>query len=405
MRNLIDIILENTFQQYPASLHYDDWSGFAKQLAAAVSSASEQEFCQKMGYDVADFDQVIVSAVENWRDSTTTSVLHGVGHLDGIPQPGEQIFPDLIWQTRFLMKGRSLAPLQTFRIPNPAFRSSTARDHWGDPVEKPFLKAKNEDALSARNVTAVNDLLRMIYAYRAFNASKKVKVAKTIYRGIRAGDLLRHVDLNDITAAIYRKDATHEMKRKEALDILLAYIVEHGLNGISDGRLLSFSASEPTAHRFANGSGFVIKLNTADVEVVSSEVHDSDRLKGATWETRGKDEREYIVRIPHGFKWSLDNFIISDLEYFLAEENPLCVAHLDHDDKIAHYEINDTKIKAWFQWNASGQGGKLRFSGGDDYWGYGRGEFKKYFGFDPLPSPKNIGSVKNFSIEKPKRRW
>jgi hypothetical protein len=107
-----------------------------------------------------------------------------------------------------------------------------------------------------------------------------------------------------------------------------------------------------------------------------------------------KNEREYIIRIPKDYDFKPENIKIQDLDYFIADENPLCVALLDHDDKEALYKIDGIEIKAHYYWK-NNNSGALTFDN------CSRKEFKEIYGFDPLPQL----NITDFKIVPRKKRW
>lgn len=115
-----------------------------------------------------------------------------------------------------------------------------------------------------------------------------------------------------------------------------------------------------------------------------------------------KKEREYIVKIPAGYKFKKEDIIIEDLDYLVAEQNPLSVQFFDHDDKYATYTLNNHEIKAKFIWNSSGTNGSVQFMIGNEFY-ESRGYCKKTYGFDPLPTEENLSKLTNFEIKESKR--
>jgi hypothetical protein len=386
---------ENQFQAFPLAVHFNNWTDFESKLVEISKKglSSEEEMCSLMGIDINLYHSVIASSINKWRDSTTTSLLHGIAHIDNnFPKPGQQIFPNVKWQTRFLLMATQTIPgfrMYVKGIPDPQKRGF-------------FLKINNQNALTG-NEEKINEVLKILFLYNFFNRSKKVKLPKIIYRGVRANDLLHNEDLKDITTAIWKSDKSYSMKHKEVLDILIQYIVDNGLDKIADGKILSFTSSIPVAKYFTRGEGFILQVDPKKVSIITSEIHDADRVGGEDNFT-GKKEREYIVRIPENFAWSKDNIIINDEEYFIAEQNPLGVSLFSHDNKEASYNIDGFKVKAKFNWNSSGTNGSVRFRVNDDWVSYSRQECKKTFGFDPLPTPENLNKITEFRVH-PVKKW
>lgn len=368
----------------------DKWSDFLHKLSSSQISSYEQA-CEVVGFPYDYFTKVVDQAISYWRDSTTTSLLNGIANLSLKSVPTGNVFSDLIWQTRFLMMATKTKLLS--RLDVRFVRKG-----------KIVVQVKNDNALSVEGAGpfVVNKIIRALFLYWFVNTNKNVKLPKAIYRGIRAQDLMNHDTFGPAVAAIWKSDDTHVMKRKKAIDILIKWICDKKLHEITDAKLLSFTSSVSVAKYFSNGTGFCLIVDPTKVQIITSEVHDNDNIGGKDMMS-GKAEKEYIVRIPDDYAFTPENIIINDLDYFIAEQNPMCVEMLDHDDKTASYKISGIPIEAYFQWNYSGNGGALRFrqieTGHSSYF-LSRIEFKKSFGFDPLPNPKNIAEITEFGLAK-----
>src|ERR1035437_4375323 len=392
-KHLFESELFEDFESYEGALVFDDWSAFMEKCNQIKQRVSIDQACELTGIGKEFFHKVVDQAFSAWRDSTTTSPLHGISHitLGQTPKIDTPIFKDLVWQTRFLT-----ICINMFRN---SFLFGTKPIIGND--KKPIM-AKGTKALQAATpniVSMSNKILRCLYLYWWLNSLKKVKLPKRIYRGIRAGNLYNHPTLEPLVSAIWASDKSHIMKRKEAVDILIKWICDRKLHQITDGDVLSFTASMPVAKYFSNGEGFVLAVDPSKVQIITSELHD-ERLQGKDYLSK-KNEKEYIVRIPDDYAFKSEDIIINDLEYFIAEENPLAVSLFDHDDKRATYELNATIITAWFSWRTNESGGLL-FQVPSRHWPYTRKEFMKELSFDPLPTDKNLSQIKNFKISSHK---
>lgn len=398
MRRLVTLlenamIAEGSYSPFDASVKFTDWSNFLNALDQATTHgfSSEEELCSLVGIEYKLYNSLIHLAIHAWRDSTTTSILHGISHINlDRPLTGSQVFPDLVWQTRFilmLIKERYLRGFDVSKIPDP-----------NKPISEPgrkFLMIKNEYALTCKD-EILTPYLQILYLYNFFNHNKQIKdklrLPKYLYRGVRAHDLWNHTNLVDILSSIWKNDTKYELQRRDAINKVRDYIISNGINHIADGRILSFTSSLPIAKYFSNGEGFILRIDPRMVHIVTSEIHDETRVGGSD-AVSGKNEREYIVRIPDDYKFTRDDIIINDLDYWVAEQNPLCVALLSHDDKEATYTMNGISIRARFNWNAAGTKGSLRFNG------VPRVQFKQTHGFDPLPTIENLDQIKDFKVQ------
>lgn len=382
-------ILFETFQNYNDAVMYDNhWGDFIQKCMSIPAGSSFEKGCEIVGIKPEFFNKIIDLSIDEWREATSRSILHGISHmiLKNTPVSNTPIFPDLIWQTRFLIMSKKVSPVFKFGL-IPVFGKD----------KKPII-VKGQQAVTGRaDITvATNKILRCLYLYWYMNTNTKLKLPKKLYRGIRAHDLYNHPTLSTAIAAIFAADKSREMKRKDAVDLLIKWICDKKLHEILDGNILSFTASIPVAKYFANRQGFILMVDSSKVEVITSEVHD-ERLQGKDYMSN-KNEREYIVRLSKDYKFEPSDIIMSDLEYFIAEQNPLCVSLFDHDNKEAFYTMNGKEICALFRWRTNDSGG-LYFNGDT------RNDFKAMFGFDPLPTPANLPSITNFVVREKKSMW
>jgi hypothetical protein len=375
------------------------WSEFIDKLNSAPIQDFKQA-CDVTGISPDYFQKVIVSAIGHWRESTTTSILNGISNISLDTIPHGDIFTDIAWQTRFIIMAMNSKLLSRLDVSNIL-----------DKKNKP-IQVKNEFAKTVNNIgqTTVNKIIRTLFLYWFVNNKKQVKLPKFIYRGIRAHDLYSHPTFAPIVADIWASDKTHDMKRKQVIDTLKNWICDKKLHQLLDSKLLSFTSAINIAKYFSNGEGFYLRVDPRKVEIITSEIHDEENVASRDI-VSDKNEREYIIRLPVDYEFKPDDIIINDLSYFIAEQNPLSVGLFDHDDKLAKYEMDGIPIEAYFSWNSAGNGGRLLFkqttstdNGYNGYnWYLGRGNFKKQYGFDPLPTPSNLASIKNFVIEPRKR--
>ena len=386
--------LNEDFAPYYGAVLFDNqWQPFVEKCTHISSDMSTDQICQQVGLNSTLYTQVIHVAKNYWKESTSKSLLHGVAYLSPgtVPTVGNAIFPDLMWQTRFLLMCKQE---RLVGFTNPVREKDSFKT----------IKVKGEVArtVAQSDVKRVNDIIRCIYLYWYLMQQKPVKLPKTIYRGIRASDLYNHPTFEPVVAAIWKSDKSYAMKKKEALDLLIRWICDKKLHQITDGNILSFTSSKNIAEYFANKSGFVLQVDPRKVEILTSELHD-DSFAGPDL-VSGKNEKEYIVRIPENYDFKPSDIFIENMDYYIAEQNPLCVKLFDHDDKQATYELDGRPITARFRWKTD-QSGRLEFSITDDHFSYSRTEFKKIYNIDPLPQPNNLSKISNFEIKPVKRLW
>src|ERR1019366_5641526 len=163
-------LFETDFKSYEGALVFDDWSIFIEKCNQIKQQVPIEEACELIGIRKKFFHKVVDQAFSAWRDSTTTSPLHGISHITigQTPKIDTPIFKDLVWQTRFLTICINM------------FRNSFL---FGT---KPIM-VKGTKALqaAAQNIVGMsNKILRCLYLYWWLNSLKKVKLPKRIYREI-----------------------------------------------------------------------------------------------------------------------------------------------------------------------------------------------------------------------------
>jgi hypothetical protein len=379
---------------FPSAVLFDDWSAFIAACNALPQNCTIEQACESesIPFNAVYVKNIVELCIANWRDSTSTSIIHGIAniHMGTVPPQGTPIFTDMLWQTRFLMmcrKNKIVSILDTDRVI--------------DPTTKQVVTIRNEDALTSKREPKINRIIRAIYLYWFLNTRKSdVKLlAKALYRGVRAGDLIGHENFKPIADEIYKNDKSRYIRRKQVIDALVKYLCDNKLHTITDGNMLAFSATIPVAKYFSKGSGLILKVDPRKVEIITSEVHDPENLAGPE-PFSGRVEREYICRIPADYQFQPSDIMINDLDYLIASVNPLCVAHLDHDDTRALYTLNGADIEAQYVWLTDSSGG-LRFYAdlNGQFISGPRSVVKKNIGFDPMPTEANLKDISNFRLE------
>jgi hypothetical protein len=382
MSNIISNILNISMSKFPEAILFSDWSDFKSKLEVAKTSPDEQTFCKEIGIDHTRYTKMISDSIQKWRISPTQSLLRGLEGVDGAKE-GKPIFRSLLEQTRFITSARPIVGTLSLGA-RPIIQK-------GD-----LVKVANTRALTA-DQKPVNNVLKMLYAYYYWNALKTIKIPKVLYRGVRFSDLFSHPEIEKLIKSFDYGDRSFRERHQVNVNIVVDYIIAHGLQKISETTIVSTSTSQSVAKFFANGAGMIMRIDPKRVHIMTSEQHD-DRLQGGSYDTNYRDEKEYIIAIPEDYNWTRDDIIIHSLDYFHAENSPLFVSLMDHDDYAAHYTMNDTQIvvKCWWKNNTSLI---QRFNG------MSRGEFKKSHHFDPMPTPNNLNQITNFEIRKARSNW
>ena len=377
-------------------VRFGDWTAFSNRINSLTKEAFETEegLCSALQLDEELYNRIISFSTWKWKDSPSKSLFNGLGFngLDA-PMEGQEVFNSFVAQTRFIMmliEGRFLS----------SFAFETVRDENNEKV-----KVKGQYAQTMKKAEGYQQrfdmVLQVLYAYFLFCRKQEekegFKMPKKIYRGVRLRDVFWTPAIQTFFEKheMEFKDKTHREIRKRKVDLLMQYIEDNGINDICENNLVSFTSSKAVAKYFANGEGLLIELNPKDVEVMTSEVHD-ERFAERDY-VSGKLEKEYIVRVADD-KVNPISVTIHDLDYFIETNNPLAVSLFDHDNKSATYELNGTRIKAYYIWT-SNTTSAIRYKNlGGDSWGYSSKEFKEKFGFSPVLSGKTLKDIKDFTI-------
>lgn len=412
------------YGNFKENTKYTDWSDFKAKLQNAIKTGFKtvDELVHLMDMNLGRYNKIVENMILNWKDSVSKSLLHTIAHIGlQLPKKGDNIFDSLKQQTVFNLvasNGASrrdiygntngveglgyLSRLDFTPINNPKFvRGSDKEDEKDRFITIGGFQATKP--IDHRAVEKINEIVQYIWLYSFYQHWKlkkgKIKLPKVLYRGIRVSSFWDQKTLKPIIDQIWKKDTTHLMKRKEAIDVVINFIINKGLTKIADGQLLSFTASKPIASYFTNGEGFIVAIDPTKVEIVTSEK--TEPLLDQPDYVSNKKEREYIVKIPSGYKFKKEDIIIEDLDYLVAEQNPLSVQFFDHDDKYAEYDLDGHHIKAKFIWNSSGTKGAVEFMIDGEFY-ESRGFCKKYAKFDPMPTEENLNRITKFEIKKSK---
>ena len=417
----------NKFGTFPGSVQYTDWSGFKTKLLAAIKQGfkDEADLCKQMGLEKEQYDKIADNMILNWKDSVSKSLLHGTAEVGNkLPKKGDNIFKDTLQQTQFLilagpgLQGRNMMGddnmTKGLRIID-RFALAKIKDAKGEPktiggvyamTVAPHVKEKTLDQ--------INEIMQYVWLYVFFHhykVKKDPKVAKKmpkyLYRGIRGlfgskqtiQDLFKGLNSDSRPDGKYSKKADID-NTKARYDKVIEYIIGHGINKIADGKLLSFTAAKPIADYFANKEGMILRIDPSKVNIVSSELTEPKFAEKDY--VSGKKEREYIVRIPHNYKFSKEDIEIVNAEYLMSESNPLVVAQFSHDDVAATYELGGYSIRAKWYWKNNGKGSIVftaEKDGHDVFYSEGRVTAKKELGFDPMPTEDNLKDIKNFKLK------
>jgi hypothetical protein len=439
------------FGKFNGNIQYTDWSDFKEKLKHTITTDfnSIEEMISLMGMNIDRYNKIKENMIWNWKDSVSKSLLHSVAELNyKIPKKGTNIFPDLLTQTRFLILSAngfqsrnvfgdynstsglgilsSMRDLEKIKNTDP---KQTERDRFSNKeIMKRYVSIGGTDAFTVRSEEAikkVNNILQYIWLYVFYNhyvlkkglKEKTHKLPKYLYRGIRGtmwqkAEKVIGKEWSELSKTHSDLKVKHNKAMQEKYDLLFDYILKNSIHKLTDGKYLSFTASMPIAKYFSNKDGFVLRVDTSKVNIITSEL--TDELFDQEDYVSGRKEREYIVVIPENYKFQKDDIIVTDEDYLIATNNPLSVGAFTHDTKEAFYDMLDDKgvkwnVHAYYVWSSNDKGGVIygvKKDGEEDYnWADGRNNIKKKYNFDPLPTENNLDKITNFKVNDEKKRW
>lgn len=427
---------ESNFGNFKENIPYTDWSDFKSKLKNAILTGFKNidELVLLMDMDINTYNKIRNNMILHWKDSVSKSLLHSIAEIGyKIPKTGSNIFPNLKLQTQFLiLASQGYQDRNIFGNLNSAnglniiskFIDLEPIKNTNKNVDSRFITFSGINALTTKNevgIKKVNDILKYIWLYVFYNHYKlkkeKIKIPKYLYRGIRGinYDKAKKVlgqEFEELNKLVAETKMKNNKSVKLRYDLVFDYILKNGIHKLTDGKFLSFTASLPIAKYFSNKDGFIIRVESDKVNIISSEL--TEDLFDQEDYVSNKKEKEYIIVIPKNYKFTKDDIIITDEDYLIADNNPLCVNSFSHDDKQAFYDMIDDNgilwhINAYYIWYTNERGGILYIvkndKGDDSRWGQTRNEIKKEYHFDPLPSEKNINKISDFRADDNKKRW
>jgi hypothetical protein len=449
--NDFNSINESVFGKFEGNIQYSDWSDFRDKLRNAVLTGfnSIEELFSLMSMNIETYTKIKEHMILHWKNSVSQSIIHSIAELNyKIPKKGTNIFKDLKTQTQFLiltsigyhsrdiyggnMSVNGLGLLNKFgdleKVKN-TDPKQTERDRFTNKeVMKKYALVAGTDAYTVKSeesIKKVNNILQYIWLYIFYNhyilkkgiKEKTHKLPKYLYRGIRGtmwpkAEKAIGKEWSELTKLYTEAKVKHNKVMQEKYDLLFDYIIKNGIHKLTDGKFISFTASMPIARYFSNKDGFILRVETSKVNIISSEL--TEDLFDQEDYVSNRKEHEYIIVVPKNYKFEKDDIIVTDEDYLIATNNPLCVGAFSHDTKEAYYDMLDDKgvkwnVNAYYVWTSNDKGGVIYAVKKDDEesysWAEGRNSIKKRFGFSPLPTEDNLDRISNFRVNDEKKRW
>lgn len=362
----------------------DGWNGYVTNLPSddILVKMSAAELAEHAGFETDKFQDVIDYSIRRWRVNPAGSLINIIKDIDQ-GSAGQPMFSDIQSQSQVIgaaILGKILVERNMTGVWGGAFKDQLGRkDRWKITQDYCAMTALGDEAVK------VNALGR---AFRIFEEKNRamvreglVKLPKKLYRGIRNRDLKIDTSVIDPELGRYERAVhVHQIRRELMLNNELA--------DFSHSEILSFSANRSIAEYFAHQEGYVLEVDPSEVSVVSGWCLD-DALSGKDQVT-GKEEREWIMRVGN-YTLNPENIINRDDDIAWVSRDVSGIEMINTNSVRGLYKLNGIRMECNSYWNEKGTKADLYFRNHDSEFGssFKRGEFKRNYGFDPLPSAKD----------------
>lgn len=349
----------------------------------AVNSLKDDDLLKMTANDVASFsgetaiflDEVIGQALRDWRINPGSSFLNILSNSNKA-QKGQPMFDGLGLQTRVL--GGLLGTHA-----NIPWRRSLEAVAEGNGRNKLHSVGGNIAITASENGSIhINKLARSMRVWEMRNAALvrngKIKLPKKLYRGVREADI--RLDF----AGVKQEDGEnhHVYSARHTAEHYNA-LTTKTVAETMPSTILSFTSTESVAKFFVDERGYLLEIDPSDADIVTTYLLNTE-LDEVDYVSK-KHEREWIVRIPGDMKLTEDNLHIWNADWLMVNGDYRAIPMVGHST-YATYEMDGQKIRAKFEYNASGNGGKIFFKINDDWYQATHSEAKKQLGFSPIPT-------------------
>lgn len=416
-------------------IKFTDWSDFKNKVSTTIEKGftTDEEFITDIGFEYDKYIKIKENMIFNWIDSISKSLIHSFNNItDEFPTKDEPIFSDILTQTRILLvMGSGKRTMNMFGHSNSTdglrmIRSEmmldkikntdptlTKYDHdLHKDVMKRYVDVNGQYLLTTTlhsDIEKINNIIQYVWCYILLQKikmkDKSIKKPKFLYRGIRLTQL--YTLFKDVKELEFEKHKEYYHNTAHFLILLKKYLNGKNTKILLEGRYCSFTSSYDIAKYFANNEGIILKVKAEDVDIVASEL--TEELFQDSNAFNNKKEKEYIVDVTNKSNILDDSIYIVHEDYYKSIVSPLYVNYISHDDVLAiyDYKFGDEiyKIEASGYWASSDKFKKIfrvlnSNISGRGSWDLGRNEFMKEFGFNPIPTEKNLDLISNFKLFK-----
>lgn len=372
------------------------WNGYTALFPSddILVKMSDAELAEHAGFRTEKFQDLINYSIRRWRVNPAGSLINIVKDIEQGSE-GQPMFADIKTQSQVIagaILGKAVNERNMTGVWGGKFKDNTDRkERWLLTQDYCAMTALGEEA------ARINALGRAFRVWeeknRALVREGVVKIPKKLYRGLRNRDL--KIDTSGIDSDLSRYERVvrvHQLRRELMLGNSLA--------DFSHSEILSFSANRSIAEQFANQEGFVLEIDPAELSVISAWC--MDEALGGKDPVTGKDEREWIMRVGD-YSLKPENIINRTEEIAWISRDVSGIEMVNSNSVRAYYKLNGTSMECNSYWNASGTKASLFFTNHDGEFrsSFKRAEFKKLYGFDPLPSDKDkVESLEFYEYER-----
>ncbi len=286
------------------------------------------------------YNKVSENIIQNWINSPSQSLLHAFENVDFTKAlvPNIQLTDSFKKNLRWLvlMTNGYAARVTGLGL----LYSHNFVDNDGKSFHNSMSVSDTQYNLKDDYKPIADEVLSSVYAYiqNQKSLARTAKLPKYVYRGIRFNTL--KLERTNIEGEHYK--IKEGRAKSEA-------IKKFDLTQSAEGNFQSFTSDLNIAKYFANGEGFVIKIELTPEMIVSS-VLTEPQLQDIN-PYHNKCEMEYIIDVKQVQKFEIAE--ITDFDTLMYEGNPKCVEYISHDDISVKAKLNGFDFGFYGYWKTN----------------------------------------------------
>jgi hypothetical protein len=293
-----------------------------------------------ISYTQSVYNKVSENIIRNWINSPSQSLLHAFENVDFSKDyvPNIQLTDSFKKNLRWLVlmtngyaaRVTGLGLLYTHNFV----------DENGKSFHNSMSVSDTQYNLKDEYKPIADEVLSSVYAYIQNQkiAAKTAKLPKYVYRGIRFNTL--KLDRTSVEGENYK--VNEGRAKSQALD-------NFDLTQSAEGNFQSFTSDINIAKYFANGEGFVIKIELTPEMIVSS-VLTEPQLQDIN-PYHNKCEKEYIIDVKEVKHFEIAE--ITDFDTLLYKGDINMVNYISHDDISVKAKLNGFDFTFYGYWKTN----------------------------------------------------